>query len=250
MSVPVNQQPAKALSDVFGQFQATRWSMVLAARQRQTPEGHAALVWLCERYWQPLYAWARAKGLPAEDAEDLVQGFFAQALQDEMLATADGSRGRFRSFILGCLEHHWTDQMRRGGAAKRGGGTTIIPLDASREEDLGTIPGGRTPEQEYDRAWARAMLARATSRLEQECDADGHTGRFALLRPFLDGERGELPLAAAAERLGLSLSALKSVVHRLRQRMRTLIREEVRETIDSEDDVEAEMRELIRALKS
>lgn len=224
--------------------------MVLAARERQTPAGEAAMVWLCERYWRPLFAWARAKGLAAADAEDLVQGFFEQALSGGMLATAEASRGRFRSFMLGCLEHFWTDQLRRGGAAKRGGGATMLVLNGGRDDEGWEIPSGRTPEQEYDWAWARAMLARAAGRLEGECDADGHAGRFAVLRPFLDGERGELPLTAAAGQLELSLSALKSVVHRLRQRMRELIREEVRETIDSEGDVEGEIRELIRALKS
>ncbi len=246
MSVPENQQPAKAA----GQFQPTRWSMVLAARQRNTPEGEAALVWLCERYWRPLFAWARAKGLDAADAEDLIQGFFERALQGKLLGAAEASRGRFRSFMLGCLEHHWADQLRRGHAAKRGGGTTLIALDLLPGEEFAEIPSGRTPEQEYDRAWARAVLAQAVARLEVECDADGHAGRFAILRPFLDCDRGETPMAAAAEQLQLSLPALKSVVHRLRQRMRELIHDIVRETMSEGGDVETELRELIRALKS
>jgi RNA polymerase sigma-70 factor (ECF subfamily) len=233
------------------QFQATRWSMVAAARRRQTPEGEAALVWLCERYWRPLYVWARAKGMSSADAEDLVQGFFEHALQGSLVESADASRGRFRSFLLGCLSHYWTSQLRRGGAAKRGGGAAIIALHgSSAEEQWATeIPSGRTPEQEFDRTWANAVLDRVTSRLEQECDADGHAGRFAVLRAFLDGEKGETTLATAAERLDLSLAALKSIVHRLRQRMREMIREEIRETVETEAEVEAELQDLFRALK-
>src|SRR5262245_41788656 len=94
-----------------GQFQATRWSMVLAARQ-QTPEGEAALVWLCERYWRPLYSWARAKGVAAPDAEDLIQSFFEEAVRGGLIGHADASRGRFRTFMLSCLDYHWTDQKR------------------------------------------------------------------------------------------------------------------------------------------
>lgn len=229
-----------------GQFQATRWSIVLAARKRQTPEGDAALGWLCERYWLPLKTWAQAKGLPPTEAEDLVQGFFAQALQVGLVASADSSRGRFRSFLLGCLEHYWADLRRRTVAQKRGGGAA----HSSDETLLSGIPGGRTPEQEYDRAWAYAVLERATSRLEAECDADGHSGRFAMLRVFLEGERGELPLATAATTLGLSLPAVKSIVYRLRQRMGELVREEVRETVQHETDTELELRELFHALRS
>jgi len=233
-----------------GHFRPTRWSMVLAARQQHTPEGEAALVWLCEQYWRPLFVWARAKGLDAADAEDLIQGFFERALQRDLLGSTEASRGRFRSFMLACLEHHWMDQLRRGRTTKRGGGHTFITLHGSPAEEFMEIPSGRTPEQEYDRAWARTVLAQAVSRLEAECDADGHPGRFTVLRSFLDGDRGETPLAEAAEQLQLSLPALKSVVHRLRQRLRELICDVVRETMSEGGDVGTEIRELIRALKS
>ncbi len=229
-----------------GQFQATRWSMVLAARERRTPEGEAALGWLCERYWQPLRTWARARGLTPEDAEDLVQSFFEQAMSGGLVGNADASRGRFRSWLLGCLEHHWTDLRRRGSAQKRGGGATMVPLETGASH----IAGGRTPEQEYDRAWACAVLERASVRLAGECDADGHGGRYAVLRVFLDGDRGELPLADAAAQLGLSLPALKSTVHRLRQRMGEMVREEIRETVQASADVEVELQALFHALRS
>ncbi len=257
-----NATPMTALADQnpgdaggAGQFQATRWSIVLAARKRQSPEGEAAMVWLCERYWPPLLAWARAKGLPPADAEDLVQGFFEHMLQGGLLGSADASRGRFRSFLLGCLGNYWTDQLRRAGAAKRGGGETMMTLNGVNRPETGEawaaeIPSGRTPEQEYDRAWACAVLDGVTTRLEKECDADDHAGRFAVLRAFLDGDRGEVPMATAADTLGLSLAALKSVVHRLRQRMREMIREEIRETVETDAEVHAELQELFRALRS
>ena len=233
-----------------GQFQATRWSIVLAARERSTPAGEEALGWLCERYWQPLTTWARAKGLSPEDAEDLVQGFFAQALKGGLVGGAEASRGRFRSYLLGCLEHHWTDVRRRSSAQKRGGGREPLPLHGhAGKEGIREIPAGRTPEGEYDRAWAAAVLDRAMARLKEECDADGHSGRFAVLRIFLDGDRGELPLAGAAKQLGLSMPAVKSAVHRLRRRMAELVREEIRGTVQSPDDVEGELRALFAALR-
>lgn len=223
---------------------------MLAARERSTPAGEEALGWLCERYWQPLTTWARAKGLSPEDAEDLVQGFFAQALKGGLVGSAEASRGRFRSYLLGALEHHWTDERRRSGAQKRGGGHEPLPLHGHAVADgIPEIPSGRTPEEEYDRAWAAAVLDRAMARLEEECDADGHSGRFAVLRIFLDGDRGELPLAEAAERLELSMPALKSAVHRLRRRMAEMVRDEIRETVQSPEDVEAELRALFAALR-
>ena len=53
----------------------------------------------------------------------------------------------------------------------------------------------------------------------------------------------------AAEQLGLSMPALKSAVHRLRRRMAELVREEIRGTVQSPDDVEAELHALFAALR-
>ena len=64
------------------------------------------------------------------------------------------------------------------------------------------------------------------------------------------GERTAQPYAQLAESLGSSEAAIKSAVHRLRQRYRQLLREEVAGTVDSPDDVEDELRHLFAALTS
>jgi hypothetical protein len=45
-----------------GQFDKTRWSMVLGAVQRRAPYAQKALAELCRLYWRPLYAFARRRG--------------------------------------------------------------------------------------------------------------------------------------------------------------------------------------------
>ena len=44
-----------------GQFDKTRWSMVLGAVQSRTPCAQKALDELCGLYWRPLYAFARRR---------------------------------------------------------------------------------------------------------------------------------------------------------------------------------------------
>src|SRR5262245_7480198 len=69
-------QPARA------RFATTRWSMVVSAGGRQdSPEARDALTVLCQAYWYPLYAYLRRQGTTANDARDLVQGFFAELLE-------------------------------------------------------------------------------------------------------------------------------------------------------------------------
>src|SRR5262245_37987202 len=50
-------------------FASTRWSVVVAAGQRDSPESEAALATLCRLYWYPLYAYARRRLPSAEDAD-------------------------------------------------------------------------------------------------------------------------------------------------------------------------------------
>jgi hypothetical protein len=54
-----------------GQFDKTRWSMVLGAVQSRAPCAQKALAELCGLYWRPLYAFARRRGRSPEDAQDL-----------------------------------------------------------------------------------------------------------------------------------------------------------------------------------
>jgi RNA polymerase sigma-70 factor (ECF subfamily) len=87
------------------QFATTHWSLVLRAGKRGSHEADEALAALCQRYWFPLYAYARRR-LPAiQEAEDLTQEFFARLLEKDLLASASPERGRFRSFLLTALKN-------------------------------------------------------------------------------------------------------------------------------------------------
>jgi hypothetical protein len=79
-----------------GRFEATRWSEA----QSRAQGGPEALARLCERYWLPLYAFARHRGHGPEDAQDLVRGFFEHLIESRALGAIDQAKGRFRSFLL------------------------------------------------------------------------------------------------------------------------------------------------------
>jgi DNA-directed RNA polymerase specialized sigma24 family protein len=227
-------------------FTATRWSLVQAAGKPDDARG--ALAWLCERYWFPLFAYARGKGLSPEDAEDTVQTFFAGMVDQNLVARADAERGRFRSFLLGCLNNFMAREREHRQRIKRGGGTVSISLDDEEARLQRELTTARTPALDFDRAWALTMLDRVLAALRKECEADGNAGRFEVLQCFLHGERGELPMAEAAEQLGLSVGAVKSFVHRLRQRFRAMLFAETRETVSSDEEVPGELQHLLAAL--
>jgi hypothetical protein len=69
-------------------FVTTHWSVVLAAREGDTPEAVTALETLCQTYWYPLYAFVGRKGRSPHDAQDLTQAFFARLLEKNYVAQA------------------------------------------------------------------------------------------------------------------------------------------------------------------
>src|SRR5688572_24580619 len=110
-------------------FQTTRWSMVLDAGESGHAESSRALAELCQIYWPPLYAYLRRNRIERNDAEDLVQGFFALLLSRQDLASVTPERGRFRSFLLASLKHFLANERERANAQKRGGGQTVLSLN-------------------------------------------------------------------------------------------------------------------------
>jgi RNA polymerase sigma factor (sigma-70 family) len=248
----MGQDDSSAVAD-YGQFDKTRWSMVLQAVQSRAPGAPQALAALCGRYWRPLYAFARRGGRSLEDAEDLVQGFFEHLISNRGLATVDRSKGRFRSFLLASFQNFMADQSRLARAEKRGGRAQLIRLDCQdAEARLGLEPEDRvTPETLYDAHWALLLLRRATERLQQEQATMGKAETFQTLKGFLGGDIGgrvQITYEEAASTLGISVSAVTTIIHRLRQRHKQLVREEVEHTLLDPADVDAELHGLCEAL--
>jgi len=226
-----------------GLFATTRWSVVLRAQNHSD----AALGALCEAYRQPLVTWLRIRGFGLDDAEDLVQGFFAHILAREFLASIGRDKGKFRTFVLKCFQHYLSDQRDWMSAHKRGGGRKVESLDLTGPEGrrLYDPAGGATPDLEYDRACARSLIERARCRLRGECAGQGHAALYSELEPGLLAEDGAASYKQIAARLGTTEQAVKVAAHRIRLRLRRLMREEVLQTVASEEDWHEEVRYLI-----
>lgn len=107
----------------------TRWTVVLAARDPESPHADTALETLCRAYWYPLYAYVRRLGHPPADAEDLTQEFFCRLLEKDWLSSADPAKGRFRTFLLVALKRFLANEWKRASRQKRGGAVPHLPLD-------------------------------------------------------------------------------------------------------------------------
>ena len=86
-------------------FATTQWGLVITASAEDTAEARTALDALYRTYCDPIYAFIRRRGYDRQDGQDLTQDFFVHLLEKGTLGRADRQRGRFRSFLLGALDH-------------------------------------------------------------------------------------------------------------------------------------------------
>lgn len=233
-----------------GNFAATRWSVVLAAG-RNSLHAAPALEQLCRSYWRPLYAFARRRGLSPHDAEDATQAFFARLLERGAIGLADPARGRFRTFLLTSLRNFLENERGRAGAAKRGGGASVVELDAQDAETRYRLEpaDARSPEAVFERQWAVTLLERVLVRLGAEYETRGQGSQFLVLKERLAAGSDGASFAETAGRLGISEAAARTAAHRLRRRYRDLLLEEIAQTVASPEEAEDELQHLFRALQ-
>jgi RNA polymerase sigma factor (sigma-70 family) len=231
-------------------FVTTRWTMVLSAGRKSSPHSDRALAELCQTYWYPLYAYIRRQGRTKEDAEDLVQAFFARFLEKNYLEGLAAERGKFRAFLLASLKHFLANEWDKTQAQKRGGGAEHLSLNWQDADDRFHLdpPDPTNPERLFDREWALALLERVIARLAAECARDGKADLFMHAKGFLTVGSAAIPYADAAKELGLEEGALRVAVHRLRKRYRELLRDEISQTLAEPGQVDEELRSLLAAL--
>jgi RNA polymerase sigma factor (sigma-70 family) len=233
-------------------FRSTRWSVVLLSAQSKTPESQAALAALCGLYWYPLYSFVRRRGYNPEDAQDLTQGFFLHLLGDKVLSRVDPLKGKFRSFFLASIQNYLSKETDRARCLKRGGRAEFVPLNADNVEDRYRLEPTDflTAEKIFDARWALTLLDEALSLLSAEYAADGKMATLEALKPFLQPiDSATLPsYEQVADQLGVSVGAVKMLIHRLRKRYTALLRAEVARTVSDPREIDEEIHALCGAL--
>lgn len=239
-------------SDAQAGCPLTRWSLVLRV-QTDTPHlRQTALNELLSVYYPVMRKFLMAgMGFPPEAADDLIQGFVAdKVLKKNALVDARPARGRFRNFMFKALKNYVVDDLRKQRAQKRASAVAPVP----DTEVLHNVPSADASlEDLYNLEWARRMLAEVVRRMRAECEQKGRTDLWEIfdgriVQPLLGGGTA-LPYDTLVARYGFQSPMQASNALITAKRMfKRLLEEVVRDTVETEAQVEEEIRDLKRIL--
>ena len=238
-------------------FATTRWSLIRHGGALGTPSAqNAGLTQLCQIYWRPIFTFIYRRGYSAQDAQDLTQDFFLVILEGTLLQSADPKRGRFRSLLIRSLKNFLIDARVKRGTQKRGGDLQFV----SWETWMADVPGQLSmstqaletspAEALFDSSWAAAVAEEALRRLRMECNGKGRRRVYEVLNAYLTTEREDISYHDLSVALGVPEPSVKNLLHQFRKRYRALLREEVAKTVESDADVDDEIRYLCATLST
>lgn len=220
------------------QFPATSWSMLASLRDPRDRQVQLYLNRMIEAYWRPVYkfirvGWKRSN----EDAKDLTQAFFVHLLEGDLLARADPDRGNFRKLLMASLRNFLSNEVRSGHALKRGGGRSIVSLDAATDD--GWVPDGSDPQVAFEAQWAREILERSIDRLAKELKPEV----FSAFRQFhLD----QVAVRDIARGLRATEAQIGHYLQDARTALRNLVLQEIREYVQDETELARELEALFK----
>ena len=231
-------------------FPATHWTDIVASRGEGSAAAGEALNRLCTSYWYPIYAYIRRKGHSDADAKDIAQGFFHHVLERNLLGSADRTKGKFRSFLLGALNYFLANLYEFERAQKRGGGAVLISLDDKTGEERYALEpvDDLSPEKLFERRWALDLHDQAILHLREDYCRQGKEQLFQHLKPFLIDQTDPGDYANVARALDMSPGAVTTASSRLRSRYGEFINAEIARTVASPEEIPSERRYVCEML--
>jgi RNA polymerase sigma-70 factor (ECF subfamily) len=241
--------PKRATSRT-GLLPRTPWTQLIRSRGGDAA-AQEALGQIVGLYWRPIHVCIQKRGFATHDAEDITQEFLSSIVQKGQFDRMDPAKGRLRSYLLTALNHFLANVWRDRKTQRRGSGAAHISLDAEPEEGHAPLdlPDLRTPDDEFDREWALTVLDNVLKELRADYAVQGKENIFEVLSPTLNMADGQTDASTMGEQLGMNSSAVRVAIHRLRLRYRNLLYRQIASTVESEDQVEGEIRGMIAMLR-
>ncbi len=231
-------------------FLTTHWSLIEGIASADQDRRPALISTLMDQYWKPVYCYLRRRGYANEEAKDLTQGFFHEAvLERHLVEKFHPAQGRFRSFLLMALNRYLANVHKHAARQRRSPTGTLVTLEMVEPPELSHLVAEADPEDCFLYAWVSALLERVLEDLEGDCRRDGKTVHWHLfhdrvLAPILD-RAAPVPLRTICVRYGREDEAQASnMIITVKRRFQKLLHEHLRRSLMSEELLAEELDEI------
>lgn len=232
-------------------FPATHLSLVRRAGSGDVATRAVAEEALAAAYWAPVYTHVRLthRQEPA-DAEDLTQGFFAEALRRGLFARYDPERARFRTYVRRCVDSYVVNALQAERRLKRGGAAAFVSIETAEIEGRLTTfadAGAPDPDAAFQREWVRSVLGDAVRRLRGRYREAGRVAQLALFERYdlADSDQARPTYAELAAEYGIRVTQVTNWLAAARRDFRAIVLDTVRDLSGSDDEFRADVRDLL-----
>jgi RNA polymerase sigma factor (sigma-70 family) len=233
------------------QFPGTRWSVIDAVKGEDSVEQARGLETLFAAYWKPVYKYMRLRwNRPAEDAQDLTQGFFAEVLERELLAKYEPAKSRLRTYLRLCVDSFVMNQEKAARRQKRGGNVTHVALDFQAAEgelagatiDAASIPSPASLEEFLEKEWVRSLFALAVEDLRRFCAERERERTFRLFEEYDLAGDPDISYDKLAAEYAIPVTDVTNALSWARREFRRIALERLREICGSDEEFHREAR--------
>jgi RNA polymerase sigma factor (sigma-70 family) len=224
-------------------FPLTRHSVLAAVQSGSPQERVRALEAITSSYWRPAYKYVRMRWrLEREDAEDFTQDFFARLLEKDFLASYDPVKGKLRTFLRTCIDRLFLNQTRDAHRQKRGNAAAHVSLDFEEaEHELAASVQTESPEDYFEKEWARTLFALAVEKLRTQCKSAGKETQFVLFERYdLDDTEARPSYAALATEFSIAVTDVTNFLAYARREFRRCVLDQLHEMTGSEEEFHRE----------
>jgi DNA-directed RNA polymerase specialized sigma24 family protein len=229
-------------------FPPTRHSVIERIRDGNDDTRRQAFGDLIEGYWKPVYKHLRITWrLTPDDAQDLTQGFFADAFQKSWLEKFEPGKARFRTFVRVCADRFVMNARQAASRLKRGGATQTVALDFDgAEREIAARPPSAPPEAEelFHQEFVRALFDNAVRAVRAECERSGRALHFELFEKYDLSPADDVSYARLAEQFNLTTTQVTNYLAAVRRNFREHALDSLRGLCGSDAEFKREAREL------
>ena len=229
----------------------TPWTDIIAAQQDHALRARC-LEQLAEKYRDPIHSFIlrTLRVYRPEIADDLTQAFFLHFIERDNFALLDRERGRLRNWFMTSVQRFVFDEMKKG--SRKNATSPFCKLERLPTGDI-ALPDKSTPtpEDEFNRRWARGLFDDAVVAFRRYCGDKGKSHYFQVFERHVltSGQMKSPSYEETAAELGISVKDVSNCSTRAKKKFQALLRELVLTTVANEDDVDNELRDLLHYFK-